>query len=189
MSLKRSGLALGLLLLIGTYGDPVLATHDYVLEIHKSQRTLLLRHGGKVEKKYFIAHGQGGRGDKEHFGDRKTPIGTYKIVKIKDHSRFHSFFHLNYPNVKDAFFGLRDKLISEGDFDRIVSSAKHLEVPPQNTRLGGAIGIHGIGEETAEQMKIHGNLNWTKGCIALTNAQIDDLKKYIGLGTKVVITE
>ena len=59
----------------------------------------------------------------------------------------------------------------------------------QNTPLGGAIGIHGIGEITEEKLEIHRTINWTKGCIALTNDEIDDLLHYIGVGTKVVINE
>ena len=61
--------------------------------------------------------------------------------------------------------------------------------PPQNTRLGGAIGIHGIGEETADKLHIHDNLDWTEGCIALRNAEINELRPFLGLGTRVVIRE
>ena len=60
-------------------------------------------------------------------------------------------------------------------------------MPPQNTRLGGYIGIHGVGEVTREKMKIHRAVNWTDGCIALTNKDINTLRKYVSIGTPVII--
>ncbi|CAN5660319.1 hypothetical protein BH18PSE1_BH18PSE1_03560 [soil metagenome] len=163
--------------------------YDYELEIIKSERILLLKRGAKIEKVFRMASGRGGPGDKHYRGDHRTPVGTYRVVKIKPNSRFHTFLQLNYPNVKDAFYGLRGRMISEYDFDRIVSAQKYHEIPPQNTALGGAIGIHGIGAVTPRKWDIHQNVNWTEGCIALTNEQIDTLRRYVGLGTKVVIAE
>lgn len=163
--------------------------HDYELEIIKSERMLLLKKGAKIEKVFRMASGRGGPGDKHYRGDQRTPVGTYRVVKIKPSSRFHTFLQLNYPNVKDAFYGLRGRMISEYDFDRIVSAQKYYKIPPQNTALGGAIGIHGIGAFTPQKFDIHRNVNWTQGCIALTNEQIDTLRKYVGVGTKVVIAE
>ncbi|MGH8508127.1 MAG: L,D-transpeptidase family protein [Gammaproteobacteria bacterium] len=163
--------------------------HDYELEIIKSERMLLLKRGAKIEKVFRMASGRGGPGDKRYRGDHRTPVGTYRVVKIKRSSRFHTFLQLNYPNVKDAFHGLRGRTISEYDFDRIVSAQKYHEIPPQNTALGGAIGIHGIGAVTPRKFDIHQNVNWTEGCIALTNEQIDTLRKFVEVGTKVVIAE
>lgn len=163
--------------------------HDYELEIIKSERMLLLKRGIKIEKVFRMASGRGGPGDKHYRGDHRTPVGTYRVVKIKPSSRFHTFLQLNYPNVKDAFYGLRGGCSPEYDFDRIVSAQKYHKIPPQNTALGGAIGIHGIGAFSPQKFDIHQNTNWTEGCIALTNEQIDTLRKYVGVGTKVVIAE
>ncbi len=163
--------------------------HDYELEIIKSERMLLLKRGIKIEKVFRMASGRGGPGDKHYRGDHRTPVGTYRVIKIKPSSRFHTFLQLNYPNVKDAFYGLRGRMLSEYDFDRIVSAQKYHKVPPQDTPLGGAIGIHGIGVFSPQKFDIHQNTNWTQGCIALTNEQIDTLRKYVGVGTKVVIAE
>ncbi len=162
---------------------------NYELEINKTQRTLVLKNRDKVEKKYLIATGRGGPGDKRVINDKKTPVGTYRIVQVKEQSAFYSFLQLNYPNVKDAFFGLKDNIISRTEFDRIVSAVKHHAIPPQNTRLGGAIGIHGIGRVTPHKLNLHSNLDWTKGCIALTNEQLDEIMQHVGVGTKVVINE
>jgi murein L,D-transpeptidase YafK len=161
----------------------------YELEISKSKRVLLLKVGSKVKKKYSVALGRGGRGDKRQMGDRKTPIGIYRIVRINPDSPFYYFMQLNYPNVKDAFYGLKDHLISLWDFNRIIGALSKREIPPQNTPLGGAIGIHGVGPETAERRDIHAYFNWTQGCVAMKNADIAELRNYVGIGTKVVINE
>lgn len=170
--------------------SPAYALHDYYeLEIHKSERILLVKHGSKVEKKYTIAQGSGGRGDKRQAGDKKTPVGTYRIVKINNNSNFSSFLQLNYPNVKDAFYGLKERIISQAEFDRIVVALSYYEMPPQNTALGGLIGIHGLGAVTRQKVKIHDNFDWTKGCIALTNEDLADLRRYVAVGTIVVIND
>ena len=168
---------------------PLGAIGNYEIEIKKTERTLLLKNGPRIQRSYPIAYGRGGPGDKHQAGDGVTPVGSYRIVKIKNHSRFHIFLHLNYPNLKDAFLGLRDHVISEPQFFQILGTLRRQDIPLQNTPLGGAIGIHGIGEITEEKLEIHRTTNWTKGCIALTNDEIDDLMHYIGVGTKVVINE
>ena len=165
------------------------AAADYEIEIVKSQRLLLLKHGDKVEKTFHAAFGYGGKGDKRQLGDHKTPVGVYRIIKVRDSDHFHRFMLLNYPNVKDAYWGLKNGLLTRTEFDAIVGAAREGQLPPQNTPLGGAVGIHGIGEITPDKLTIHENVNWTEGCIALTNEQIDELSHYVEIGTKVVINE
>jgi murein L,D-transpeptidase YafK len=161
----------------------------YRIEIHKAERLLLVRKGDTIERRYRIAWGRGGPGDKRRAGDDKTPTGVYRITGFNDSSKFYMFMRLNYPNVKDAFFGLKNKLISRAEFDRIAAAVKRGVAPPQNTALGGAIGIHGLGRETEKKLHIHRNLNWTEGCIALTNEEIRQLRSFVTIGTKVVILE
>ncbi len=84
---------------------------------------------------------------------------------------------------------LSNGVISRAEFDHIVAALDEGRTPPQDTDLGGAIGIHGIGEETPEKLRIHENLDWTEGCIALTNSEVRQLKPYLALGTRVVIRE
>jgi len=163
--------------------------HGYVIEVLKSRKMLLVKRGDKVVRRYRTAVGKGGQGDKQHSGDHKTPVGTYRVVRFNDNSRFRLFMQLNYPNIKDAFYGLKKHLIDRREFDRIVTALKQGKTPPQNTPLGGAIGIHGLGTESRKRLRIHESYNWTEGCIALTNEEIMDLKKYVHIGTKVVINE
>lgn len=165
------------------------AENPYELEVIKSQRLLRVKFGDKVEKTFRIASGTGGKGDKRKLGDHKTPVGVYRIVKLRDSNRFHIFMQLNYPNVKDAYWGLKNNLITRTEFDAIVGASKEGRTPPQDTVLGGAIGIHGIGEINQDKIDIHDVANWTEGCIALTNSEVDELRRYVGVGTKVVINE
>lgn len=161
----------------------------YSLEVEKSKRTLIVRKGDAVAKRFRIAVGRGGKGDKRIRGDNKTPLGVYHVTELKTDGMFHLFMRINYPNVKDGYFGLRNRLIDEQQFGRIRDAARQGETPPQDTRLGGAVGIHGLGEETAERLKIHHYLDWTQGCIALTNREVTELAKYVRIGTKVTIRE
>ncbi len=168
---------------------PVAAASSYDIEIKKSQRLLIVREGEEVRKVYHIAWGRGGPGDKQRLGDRKTPVGTYRVIGFNDRSKFDFFIRLNYPNVKDAFYGLKSAVITRVEFDRIIGALRRNTLPPQDTSLGGAIGIHGIGPETPEKLRIHESLNWTEGCIALRNGEIHELRPYIHIGTRVVIRE
>ncbi|MGH8581002.1 MAG: L,D-transpeptidase family protein [Gammaproteobacteria bacterium] len=162
---------------------------DYELEVIKSKRVLLVKKGPKVERRFFISTGRGGGGGKSRRGDRKTPLGKYRIVDFNENSQFYYFMQLDYPSIKDAFWGLKNRIISRRDFDRIVLAHRFREIPPQQTALGGLIGIHGLGSMTAERLRIHDSMDWTQGCIALTNREINELRHYVDVGTRVVITE
>ena len=162
---------------------------DYQILISKKNKELVIEKEGQVVKKYHVATGKGGKGTKRHKGDSKTPLGVYRILKFKDSSRFHYFIQLDYPNLIDAWYGYKNQIIDADEFKRIAKAYKKREAPPQDTALGGFIGIHGLGETNDEKLTIHQELNWTEGCIALTNEEILDLKKYVGVGTPVIIKE
>lgn len=169
--------------------DTAAAPAEYQLEVYKSRNELLVRRAGEVTRRFRVALGIGGRGDKRLRGDNRTPVGTYRIVDFNESSRFELFMHLNYPNVKDAFYGLQDRLIDRVQFDSIVDALRAGRAPPQDTALGGAIGIHGIGADTEEKLRIHRSQDWTQGCIALTDQEIQELRRYVAVGTKVIINE
>lgn len=96
---------------------------------------------------------------------------------------------IDYPNLLDAWYGYKNEVISAQEFKNIATAFKTRNIPPQNTPLGGYIGIHGLGETTEQKLLIHEGFNWTEGCIALTNEQMNDLRQYVSIGTKVVIKE
>lgn len=162
---------------------------EYQLVIDKSSEQLLVKRGDTIVRRYRAATGRGGDGAKHRQGDKKTPIGVYKIVDFKNDSRFHFFMQLDYPNLLDAWYGYKNQIIDAHEFRAITTAVKQEKIPPQDTALGGYIGIHGIGEITREKELIHKGQNWTAGCIALTNEEIIDLRQYVDIGTRVVIHE
>jgi len=99
------------------------------------------------------------------------------------------FFRLNYPNIQDAKRALNEKLITREDYRDVLDAHIFGYQPPQNLVLGGAIGIHGIGVETEERLKIHQNIDWTQGCIALRNEEVEELRQYVSVGTEIKIVQ
>ncbi|MBL1142367.1 MAG: L,D-transpeptidase [Proteobacteria bacterium] len=168
---------------------PLAQASEYQILISKKNHELIVEKAGEVVKKYHIASGKGGKGTKRRQGDSKTPQGTYRIAKFKKSSRFHYFIQLDYPNLIDAWYGYKNKTIDAKDFKRIAAAYKNRETPPQDTELGGFIGIHGLGIQNDEKLTIHQEINWTEGCIALTNEEINDLRKFVDVGTPVIIKE
>ena len=132
------------------------------------------------------AFGQGGVGVKHKRGDNITPKGIYTIGWNNEKSDFRNFFGLTYPSIEDAKNGLKRRLVNENEYQAIVKAHLEHKVPPQNTALGGAIGIHGLGTPFRRVLK-HRNSNWTEGCVALNNQQIDELAMYAKTGMFVVI--
>lgn len=162
---------------------------DFDIFISKSKKQLTVKKGTQTVKQFRIALGKGGNGAKRKTGDKKTPVGIYKIIDMRDRSKFHFFMQLDYPNLLDAWYGYKNNIISAEEFKKIAVAYKAGEKPPQDTNLGGYIGIHGLGNENEEKLYIHNGFNWTDGCIALTNEQINELMQYVAIGTKVIIRE
>lgn len=191
----RSGAAVArslitvLLFAVGCGAPAAPVQDDYQIEVSKSSKELLVRRGDQIVKRFHIAHGKGGLGKKQKVGDNKTPIGSYRIVEFKPDSRFHFFMQIDYPNLLDAWHGYRTELIDASQFRAIATAHSNSDVPPQNTALGGYIGIHGIGEVNEEKLEIHTYQNWTDGCIALTNDEVTELRQFVVIGTRVVIRE
>lgn len=131
-----------------------------------------------------IAIGRNGAGFKKRKGDNITPKGVYKIGWINHKSPFYRFYGFNYPSVDNANEALLWGLLNKSSHTAIVNAHKSDKVPPQNTAIGGRIGIHGLGNANKA---IHQMMNWTHGCIALTNDQINRLDKWMGKGTLVKV--
>lgn len=131
-----------------------------------------------------IAIGRFGTTSDKRRLDGKTQLGEFRINFIKQDSHFHRFFGFDYPRLDHAERALRQGDLSATDYLAIRQAIRFHRAPPQNTALGGHLGIHGIG---AGDLKVHREYNWTNGCIALTNGQIDELTAWLHLGTRVVI--
>jgi len=141
---------------------------------------------GDQPKEVFgrIAIGTKGASYEKRQGDDKTPLGEYRIGWINESSKFHNFFGLTYPNMANSRRAYEAGLIDEPTFQTLLQTDLNESIPPQDTELGGQIGIHGIGSGSRH---IHDNFDWTHGCIALTNEEIDRLKQWVKKGTLVVI--
>lgn len=176
-------------LIWGTSGQTGVAGEAYEIEISKTDRQLRVIAGDRAIRAFHIAAGKNTRGGKRKLGDSRTPVGTYRIVDFKHDSKFHFFMQLNYPNALDAWHGYRDQVIDGLEYRQIITAIRNNHLPPQHTGMGGYIGIHGLGEVTGEKLEIHAGLNWTEGCIALKNDEINELRRYVSLGTRVVIRE
>ena len=133
--------------------------------IEKEARRLTLLTKGEVIKTYRIALGGNPVGPKERQGDNKTPEGTYLIDSRNGNSGFHLSLHISYPNEHDK------------------KRARELGVSP-----GGDIMIHGIKNGFAPVGASHAESDWTEGCIAVTNQEMEEIYKFVPNGTVVEIT-
>lgn len=133
--------------------------------IVKSARTMTLFHGDRVLKTYKVALGAVAVGAKQVEGDHKTPEGSFTIDARNPQSRFHLALHISYPGAADR------------------EHARKLGARP-----GGAIMIHGLPKSFAYLGALHRQTDWTDGCIAVTNAEIEEIWKLTPVGTRVQIT-
>ncbi len=147
------------------------------LVVKKSERKLEFFDGETLLKTYNIVLGFAPAGDKEIEGDGKTPLGEFYVFTKNEESRFYLSLGLSYPNTDAAARGLRENLISQAEYDEIVQAISEKRMPPQNTRLGGEIYIHGGG--TAK--------DWTWGCVALENEPMREIFDAVPAGAKVTI--
>lgn len=141
------------------------------VRIDKGDHTLELVSHGRVVKTYAVAIGPGGAGYKRQEGDKITPVGTYKISsRIK--GLFHNFLVVSYPNDEDRA--------------RFIDGKRRGELSRDAT-IGGGIGIHGVNSKAAKG--VHKQSDWTLGCVALDDDEIDEIVRRVKDGTKVVITD
>lgn len=127
--------------------------------IKKKDRLLLLLNTGKIIKQYKVSLGFDPNGPKTKTGDGKTPEGFYRISGKNSKSRFHRSLRISYPNENDRKKGC----------------------------TGGDIMIHGLGPEFSWLGKAHTLKNWTLGCVAVTNAEIEEIWALVLTNTPIEI--
>jgi murein L,D-transpeptidase YafK len=132
--------------------------------IIKSARSMTLFSGDKILKTYKVALGTVPVGPKQTEGDHKTPEGNYVIDNKNSQSIFHLSLHISYPSPADR------------------ERARKLGSNP-----GGDIMIHGLAKQFAYLGPLHRQVDWTEGCIAVTNAEIEEIWKLVPVGTRVEI--
>lgn len=153
------------------------------LYIWKGRRLMVLREGDEIVRRFDVVLGIDPDDPKVRQGDNRTPEGTYFVSEKKTQSSFRRFLGLSYPNVSDAERGLYRSLISQEEWADILFANLRGTTPPWTTRLGGRIGIHGYGDRPEL------NVDWTQGCIAVRNDDIEYLFHRIRVGTRVHIKE
>ncbi|MCL2336786.1 MAG: L,D-transpeptidase [Firmicutes bacterium] len=159
------------------FNQPAHYTNSKII-IYKKERELELYADDKCIGIFKVALGSKPVGEKNKEGDNRTPEGEYFICTRHDQRTNNGFFlGISYPNISDAQRNLDAGAIDRQTFDQIKAAIDKQKQPPWDTPLGGAIGIHGGGN----------GINWTAGCIALANKDIDIVKDYAPLRTPVII--
>ncbi|WP_299349063.1 L,D-transpeptidase family protein [uncultured Shimia sp.] len=129
--------------------------------IYKENRKMYLMHNDEVLKTYDVGLGFEPLGHKEIRGDGKTPEGDYRVDRRNPNSEFHLSIGINYPNAQD------------------VAYARSIGKDP-----GGDIFIHGRPWQYRK-----GGVDWTAGCVAVTNREMEEIYSMVGMGTVVSIYE
>ena len=132
--------------------------------VNKDKRELLVYSKGNLLKSYKIALGKNPVGDKQFEGDDKTPEGLYYINDKNPNSGYHKNLGVSYPNASDS-----------------------VEAKSFNKPVGGDIKIHGIRNYMGIIGKFHNLRDWTRGCIAVTDEEIDELYEHVPIGTPIQI--
>jgi hypothetical protein len=145
--------------------------------IVKRERELRLYSRDRLIRAYPISLGRNPVGDKVRAGDCRTPEGSFYVCVKNPQSRFHLSLGISYPSKEDADHGLRSGLITQSEYDAIMKSVAERRTPPWNTALGGEIFIHGGGA----------GWDWTRGCIAMRTADVEELYAMVSVGTSVMI--
>jgi murein L,D-transpeptidase YafK len=160
-------------------------TADVWLAVDTDKLSLAVMQGDAPLKVFEnIAIGSNGPTLTKQRGDEKTPLGEFIITQIRRSERFKLFMALNYPNLDHTERAFQEQRIDVGVYKALTYDLKHGRPPSQNTSLGGQLGIHGVGKG---DMKVHESVNWTDGCIALTNDQLLELAGWVAVGTRVVV--
>jgi len=152
-------------------------------------RTLTVYAGERALRQFSVSLARGGVG-KVRQGDHRNPIGTYRLMKGRP-SKFHRFLPVSYPGAGDAARGLALGLVSRAQAEQIARAAREGKMPPQDTRLGGAIGVHGLGRPLGIDLgpleAIHRAFNASDGCFMLTNREIEELERLYAPGALLEI--
>ena len=145
--------------------------------VYKRDRKLKLYSDQTLLRTYHVGLGFNPVPDKKQEGDGATPEGDFYVFVKNSKSAYYLSLGVSYPNAEDAERGLREGLINQTQHDTIIEAILRKTAPPQYTKLGGLIYIHGHGATS----------DWTRGCVALENPDIKELYDAVAVGTPVTI--
>lgn len=174
----------------GVDGDklsPCDTTKDDYVVVHKSKRNVALCKKGALIKNLRGSLGFAPEGDKEREGDGKTPEGVFYIPRLLPESSYYKAFLLSYPTPEDAKRGDDSDLITTNQRKQIESAHAACVEPPQTTKLGGELEIHGQ-RPTKDLVSSEPNKSdWTAGCVALANEDVDVLWRTLHVHDTIVV--
>jgi murein L,D-transpeptidase YafK len=145
--------------------------------VSKSARRLTLYARGEAVRIYRVGLGSNPKDNKTRQGDGCTPEGSFYVCVKNPNSSYYLSLGLSYPNKEHAERGLRGRLITRAQYDRIINALEARSRPPWDTPLGGEVFIHGHGSKS----------DWTIGCVALENDDMKELFDVIPKGAPVII--
>jgi murein L,D-transpeptidase YafK len=148
-----------------------------VLHVYKAERRMVLEVDGETVRAFKVALGGAPSGDKRRQGDNRTPEGEFYVAWKNRASAFHRFLGLSYPMPRHAERALAEGVITEAEARAIARAVKAKAQTPQNTRLGGWVGIHGGGAGS----------DWTLGCIAVSDEESELLFETMKVGDRIVV--
>lgn len=156
----------GLLLIIFCCGSFCAGAQPLVdkVIVYKSRRIMKLMSGDKVVKQYRVSLGQNSKGHKQQYGDSRTPEGRYLIDYRNPKSLFYLSLHISYPNDRDR------------------AKARERGVSP-----GGDIFIHGRPNGKSHLSILYRHIDWTDGCIAVSDREMDEIWRLVKIRTEIVI--
>ncbi len=157
---------LGVLLAYQLWPEPQLDPSAHVdrVVVEKGKRKMALLQNGRVLKTYKVSLGGHPAGTKTQQGDGKTPEGTYVLDWRNPRSKFHLSVHISYPDAQD------------------VQAARAAGIVP-----GGEIMVHGLQNGLGWIGRLHRFYDWTDGCVAVTNAEMDEIWRAVPDGTPIEI--
>ena len=159
------------------YLTPLSEITNPELFVYKEKRRLYVVQGDVLVREYPVGLGFSPQGDKEKEGDGRTPEGEFFVCLRKPGSRFDKALGLSYPDRKHAEKAFMSDEISPFEFRDILSSLERGSPPPWHTKLGGQVFIHGGGAMA----------DWTNGCVALYDSDMDELFQTAKVGTPVSV--
>jgi len=159
------------------YLTPVSQIQKPELFVYKEKRRLYVIQSNVLVRDYPIGLGFHPRGDKEKEGDGRTPEGEFLVCVKNASSRFVKSLGLNYPDKRHGERAFFAGVITPLEFRDILLAFERKSTPPWNTSLGGRIFIHAGGAHK----------DWTDGCIALYDSDMEELFHFASIGTPVSV--
>jgi murein L,D-transpeptidase YafK len=132
--------------------------------VRKAAHSLALYRGAELLRSYRISLGPQPRGPKQHEGDGRTPEGRYRLDHRNANSSFHRSLHISYPSLRDVAAATAD-----------------------GARPGGLIMVHGIANGLGLVGRLHTLVDWTDGCVAVTDREIEEIWRVVPDGTPISI--